>query len=111
MLSDDMLTTIASNNVTDDVWCGSCFGRKLRVMTCEYAVCAVVCVRVWVRNVAGKTALVRYIDYGNEDNVARDALCELPAECWQHQPVALPCRALSFAPGQSLIVLTQCLQF
>ena len=54
--------------------------------------------RVWVRNVAGKTALVRYIDYGNEDNVPRQALRQLPDRCWNQRPLAVPCHACSFSP-------------
>jgi len=56
------------------------------------------CCSVWVRDVTGKTALVRYVDYGNEDNVPRQALRQLPDSCWSNRPLAVPCHAHSFSP-------------
>jgi len=54
---------------------------------------------VWVRNATSKTALVRYIDYGNEDNVPLQSLRQLPDTCWEHRPLAVPCHAHSFSPA------------
>ena len=63
-----------------------------------------VCCRVWVRDISGATATIRYIDYGNEDVITRQDLRQLPDPCWQHQPLAVPCCVRSFStdsPGES----------
>jgi len=44
-------------------------------------------------------ASVQYIDYGNEDYVPLQSLRQLPDSCWDHRPMAVPCRACSFSPA------------
>ena len=51
-----------------------------------------------MRNVTGKMATVHYIDFGNEAEVPRSALRQLPDHCWNHQPLAVPCHVGSFSP-------------
>jgi len=64
--------------------------------------------RVWVRDISGGMASVRYIDYGNEDSVPRQMLRQLPDNYWNRRPVAMPCYARSFSndcPGQLLLCI------
>ena len=72
-------------------------GEAHRMCAWRVYVCVMYC-RVWVRNITGTTALVRYVDYGNEDNVPRDALRQLPVAFWDNRPLAVPCHAASFSP-------------
>jgi len=51
--------------------------------------------RVWVRDIMNDMASVHYIDYGNEDDVPLQQLCQLPDNCWDYRPLVVPCRAKS----------------
>jgi len=50
-------------------------------------------------------ASVQYIDYGNDDAVPLQLLCQLPDNCWDYRPPVVPCHAKSLPSAADLGLL------